>query len=95
MTKKITQTDLFLESILHKHTIIEVKGVDKVKNEIAPYRTKRAKVYVADSFLKNKHNKETLKKEGWKLSKKHTINKWKVTKPKKESDYLIKFIPGS
>ena len=88
MSKKITETDLFKESILHKHTIIEVKGEEKVKNEIAPYRTKRVRDYIADSFLKSKYDKEALRSEGWKLSKKHTKNKWKVTKPKKESDYF-------
>lgn len=88
MTKQITQTDLFQESILHQHTIIEVKGEEKVKNEIAPYRTKRVRDYIADSFLKSKYDKEALRSEGWKLSKKHTKNKWKVTKPKKESDYF-------
>ena len=33
MTKIITKTDLFKKSILHRDTIIHIKGEEKLKNE--------------------------------------------------------------
>jgi len=90
MTKIITKTDLFKKSILHRDTIIHFKGEEKLKNEISPYLRLKTKNYIAESFLKNKFDKESLIAEGWefKPKTKHTKTKWRVTKPKNESAYF-------
>ena len=69
MVKKITQSDLFKGSLLHRRTIIEVNGEEKIRNEIAPYLTKRSKSRVEDSFLKSNFTKEDLFDDGWSFYK--------------------------
>jgi DNA sulfur modification protein DndB len=90
MTKIITKTDLFNDSILHRDTYIIVKGEEKIRNEILPFLRLKSKNYIAESFLRSKNDKDSLIADGWefKPKTKHPKTKWKVTKMKNDSVYF-------
>ena len=90
MSKIITNDILFKDSILHRDTIIDVKGEERIKNEILPFLRLKSKDYEEKSFLKSEYSRQLLIDDGWQFNSKtkHPKTKWKVTKMKKDSDYF-------